>query len=238
MKEKIQIKQTQRDPFLKQKVWTPEQFDSSLLQSDYDTGKSFDYYLDDEGYLKIGEERIPVQNKYVDVLANAYLSLEELEKVRRYLKVIQKLNYLMKRLSKYGKKQTIYVKEFQAEEATKVLVVGSDVSHPMEERELEAGAFTYVPIEVPAGYFDLRSSINFFMEKAVDICHTSKSRDYAVIKLLKSQPLAEKAEEHIYQEPEDPLKKGNTWGRIQDWADKQSSKARQEDSLRGFDYTR
>lgn len=217
----LQIKQFKKDPFGKKRVWTPEQLEQSLLESDYDTSKSFEYFIDSEsGELVIGEERVPVQNKYADVLANAYLSKEDLVSVRRHLRVIQKLNYLMKRLRKYGKTKKVFIKTPVLSEDEQKVYVWDVVSERLVFHVIPKGTFLYEEREIPVNYFDLRSSIQFFMEKAVDICHTSKALDGTGVKLIKRLNLPEKASEIMYKSQEDNERMGSAMDRLQDMADR------------------
>ncbi len=218
----LQIKQVKKDPFAKKRVWTPEQLEQTLIESDYDTSKSFEYFIDEEtGQLAIGEERIPVQNKYADVLANAYLDKDDLVKVRRHLKVIQKLHYLMRRLAKHGKTKTVFIKTPVVSEEEQKVFVWNVKSERLELHEITKGVFLYEERTIPVNYFDLRSSIQFFMEKAVDICHTSKALDGTGVKLIKSLALPDRAGDIMYSRPTEEQSKSNV-DRIQDLADQLS----------------
>ncbi len=220
----LQIKQHKKDPFLRKRVWTPEQLEQTLIESDYDTSKNFEYFVDEEtGQLVIGEERIPVQNKYADVLANAYLKDTDLERVRRHLRVIQKLNYLMKRLSKHGKTKSVYIKTLIESEKNNKIYILNKQTNKIEFQEIPKGTFLYEEKEIPMNYFDLRSSIQFFMEKAVDICHTSKALDGTAMKLIKRLNLPTKAADIMYKTPEEQAQKGSTMDQMQDMADRISS---------------
>ena len=222
----LQIKQFKKDPFSRKRLWSPEQLEQSLIESDFDTSKSFEYFIDEEtGQLVIGEERIPVQNKYADVLANAYLKEDDLVRVRRHLKVIQKLNYLMRRLAKYGRTKKVFIKTpVVAEKDNKVYIWNKEVSK-MECHEISKGTFLYEERTIPMNYFDLRSSIQFFMEKAVDICHTSKALDGTAVKLMRRLNLPEKAGDIMYKNAEETQSQGGSaLDRLQDMADSLNSK--------------
>ena len=222
--------------FTKEPLYTREQIDQILLESQSDSGVGLEYVLDSQGKTVVKKKRLPLPNMFVTDVSTAHLSIEDKVKANDFMELANDLIYDSKMLSKFGERKKVLVNLYKVLPKTQVfLFKGEKDGKPiLEERIVEEELPLMVERDVPEDFFNLNPAITYFLNKMIALAHISKGVDGNAARLSHHQSISETASRYNYaldkeeamQEVVEEKQKGNPFAGIQDWATAKSRQSR------------
>lgn len=196
-------------------IYVKEQLDEMLLRGHTDTSLDLEYFVDKKGKTRVRKKRLPVPNIFTTDFSTSHITKEDKEFILDHMDLIFELIDDSKRLAKFGKKKKVLINAFKGSKGTQILLYkgkDNETGKPiLEERVLGEVVSILEEKEIPEDFFNLNSTINYFLNKIVSVAHVSKGLDGNAPKLSHHHAVSQISSEYTYNPDPDKERKEATF---------------------------